>query len=120
MDVVPPIASIGALIGSPARANILTILFDGRALTATELSEAASVAPATASDTLASLSQPDCLFAKSTVGIGIIALPGVMSPKRSNRFFTLYRIVPCRYGPLHQRHRRCAKHAYAMITSQAG
>lgn len=49
MDVVPSIASIGALVGSPARANILTILFDGRALTATELSHAANVGPATTS-----------------------------------------------------------------------
>ncbi|MGI9386065.1 MAG: ArsR/SmtB family transcription factor, partial [Methyloligellaceae bacterium] len=49
MDAVPSIASIGALVGSPARANILTALFDGRALTATELSHTAGVSAATTS-----------------------------------------------------------------------
>ncbi len=46
---------IGALIGSPARALMLTELFDGRALTATELSAVAGVTPATASEHLAQL-----------------------------------------------------------------
>ncbi len=48
----PPMAKIGALIGSPVRARMLTILFDGRALTATELSNEVGVAPATASEHL--------------------------------------------------------------------
>ncbi|MEH6631791.1 MAG: winged helix-turn-helix domain-containing protein [Halopseudomonas aestusnigri] len=43
---------IGALIGSPARALMLTELFDGRALTATELASVAGVSPATASEHL--------------------------------------------------------------------
>lgn len=43
---------VGALIGSPARALILTELFDGRALTATELASVANVSPATASEHL--------------------------------------------------------------------
>lgn len=43
---------IGALIGSPARALMLTELFDGRALTATELANVAGVSPATASEHL--------------------------------------------------------------------
>lgn len=55
MDVVPSIASIAALVGSPARASILTILFDGRALTATELSHAAGVSSATTSEHLGKL-----------------------------------------------------------------
>jgi DNA-binding transcriptional ArsR family regulator len=48
----PPMSRVGALIGSPARALILTELFDGRALTATELASVASVSPATASEHL--------------------------------------------------------------------
>ena len=39
----PDIARIAALIGDPARANILTALMDGRALTASELAEEAGV-----------------------------------------------------------------------------
>jgi hypothetical protein len=38
-------AELGALLGDPARASILTALIDGRALTATELAEVAGVAP---------------------------------------------------------------------------
>ena len=49
------IAEIAALAGDPARANILTALLDGRAMTATELSFAARVTPQTASAHLAKL-----------------------------------------------------------------
>lgn len=55
MDVEPSMASVGALIGSPARASMLALLFDGRALTATELGQAAGVSPATTSEHLARL-----------------------------------------------------------------
>ena len=55
MDAEPSMASIGAMIGAPARANILAALFDGRALTATELCQGASVSPATGSEHLAKL-----------------------------------------------------------------
>ena len=53
----PQMAEIAALVGDPARANILGALFDGRALTATELSYAASVSPQTTSGHLAKLTQ---------------------------------------------------------------
>jgi len=43
------LAEVGALIGDPARANILAALMDGRALTAGELAYLAGVAPQTAS-----------------------------------------------------------------------
>jgi DNA-binding transcriptional ArsR family regulator len=46
-------AEIAALVGDPARANMLAALMDGRALTATELAGAASVQPQTASGHLA-------------------------------------------------------------------
>lgn len=48
-------AEIGALIGDPARANILAALADGRALTATELSYIARVTAQTTSGHLAKL-----------------------------------------------------------------
>jgi DNA-binding transcriptional ArsR family regulator len=51
----PDISQIGALIGDPARANILAALMDGRALTATELSDVAGVTAQTASTHLAKL-----------------------------------------------------------------
>ena len=52
-----PLSEIGALVGDPGRANILSALLDGRALTASELAWTAGVAPATASEHLAKLVQ---------------------------------------------------------------
>lgn len=51
----PDIARVAQLIGDPARANILTALMSGRALTATELAAEAGVTAATASGHLAKL-----------------------------------------------------------------
>ena len=51
----PDIAQIGALIGDPARANMLTALMSGQALTATELAGAAGITLQTASSHLAKL-----------------------------------------------------------------
>jgi len=51
----PDIASIAALIGDPARANILTALMSGKALTATELAGEAGVSAQTASSHLRKL-----------------------------------------------------------------
>jgi DNA-binding transcriptional ArsR family regulator len=50
-------AQIAALIGDPARANILAALMDGRALTATELAYAAGVSPQTTSGHLSKLTE---------------------------------------------------------------
>jgi len=55
MNVETSMASIGAMIGSPARAHMLAALFDGRAMTATELYQGASISPATGSEHLAKL-----------------------------------------------------------------
>jgi DNA-binding transcriptional ArsR family regulator len=50
-------AEVAALVGDPARANILETLLDGRAFTATELAFAARVTPPTASAHLAKLTE---------------------------------------------------------------
>lgn len=55
MKLGPDISSIAALIGDPARANILTALMNGGALTATELSVEAGVTKQTTSSHLAKL-----------------------------------------------------------------
>ncbi len=57
----PNIAEIAALIGDPARTNILAALMDGRALTATELSYVARVSPQTTSGHLAKLTMANLL-----------------------------------------------------------
>jgi DNA-binding transcriptional ArsR family regulator len=57
------IAEIAALAGDPARANILTALLDGRAMTATELAYAARVTPQTTSAHLAKLVEASLITA---------------------------------------------------------
>src|SRR6516225_9069842 len=56
MPNAPQIAEVAALVGDPARANILVALLTGRALTATELAHAAGVSPQTTSGHLGKLS----------------------------------------------------------------
>ncbi len=51
----PDISRIAALIGDPARSNMLLALMDGRALTASELADAAGITKQTASFHLARL-----------------------------------------------------------------
>jgi DNA-binding transcriptional ArsR family regulator len=55
MSAAPQIAEVAALVGDPARANILCALLGGRAITAAELACAAHVTPQTASEHLAKL-----------------------------------------------------------------
>src|ERR1700744_3259941 len=55
MKAGPDIAMVASLVGDPARANILTALLDGRALTASELAYFAGVSPQTTSGHLARL-----------------------------------------------------------------
>lgn len=60
----PVVASVAALLGDPARANMLTALMDGRALTVSELAEAAGVTLQTASGHLAKLKVANLLTAE--------------------------------------------------------
>lgn len=70
----PDIAFVAALIGDPARANMLAALMSGKALTATELAQEAGVLAQTASAHLAKLEQG-----------------GLVRPRKSGRhkYFTL-------------------------------
>jgi DNA-binding transcriptional ArsR family regulator len=54
-------AATAALVGDPARANMLAALMDGRALTAMELARAAGITPQTASGHLARLTEAGLL-----------------------------------------------------------
>jgi DNA-binding transcriptional ArsR family regulator len=55
MSNAPQIAEVAALVGDPARANMLVALLGGQALTATELAYAAGVSPQTTSGHLGKL-----------------------------------------------------------------
>ena len=60
-EAQPAVSEIAALVGNPARANILMALIDGRALTATELAYVAGVSPQTTSEHLAMLREAHLL-----------------------------------------------------------
>jgi len=60
-EAQPAVAEIAALVGNPARANMLMVLIDGRALTATELAYVAGVSPQTASEHLAKLREANLI-----------------------------------------------------------
>ncbi|MCK4203451.1 helix-turn-helix transcriptional regulator [Brucella pituitosa] len=60
----PIIASVASLLGDPARANMLTALMDGRALTVSELAAAAGVTIQTASGHLSKLDAANLLVAE--------------------------------------------------------
>jgi DNA-binding transcriptional ArsR family regulator len=53
----PDIARVAALVGDPARANMLSALMSGKSLTATDLANEAGVTPPTASSHLSKLEQ---------------------------------------------------------------
>lgn len=57
------IAMIAALVGDPARSNMLCALLDGRAMTATELAYAARVSPQTTSGHLGKLAEANLVVA---------------------------------------------------------
>ena len=61
MSEVLDIAAVAALVGDPARANMLVALLDGRALTASELAYAAHVTPQTASGHLGKLARANLI-----------------------------------------------------------
>ncbi len=60
----PYIAEIAALIGDPARTNMLTALMDGRALTVSELAEVAGITLPTASGHIARMEAAGLLAAE--------------------------------------------------------
>lgn len=59
--IAPQLAEVAQLVGDPGRANILSTLMDGRALTASELAAVAGVTPQTASSHLAKLVRRELL-----------------------------------------------------------
>lgn len=61
MSEITRMAAVAALIGDPARANMLNALMDGRALTAKELALTAHITPQTASGHLSQLTDGNLL-----------------------------------------------------------
>ena len=85
MNDGPLIASIAALIGDPGRANMLTALMDGRALTASELGGAAGITIQTASGHLARLVDAGLLAVRKQGRHRYFRLSGPDVAERSKR-----------------------------------
>lgn len=76
MKLGPDIARVAALLGDPARANMLTALMAGQALTAGELAREAGVTAQTASSHLAKLEAGGLLVRRKQGRHGYFALAG--------------------------------------------
>ncbi|UTP40281.1 winged helix-turn-helix domain-containing protein [Phenylobacterium sp. LH3H17] len=76
MRLGPDIVRIAALLGDPARANMLAALMGGQALTAGELAREAGVTPQTASSHLAKLADGGLLVARRQGRHAYFALAG--------------------------------------------
>jgi DNA-binding transcriptional ArsR family regulator len=72
----PDIALLGSLIGDPARANMLTALMSGKALTASELAAEAGITLQTASSHLAKLESSALIFRRKQGRHNYFALAG--------------------------------------------
>ncbi len=122
MKVGPDIARLAALIGDPARANMLLALMSGQALTASELAQEAGVMPQTASSHLTKLQAANLLsvekhgrhryfrIANAAVAAaieGLMVLSEAVGPKRT------------RPGPKEQALRK-ARACYDHLAGQMG
>jgi DNA-binding transcriptional ArsR family regulator len=76
MKVGPDIALVAALLGDPARANMLTALLAGQALTAGELAREAGVTPQTASAHLSRLEKGGLIIGRKQGRHSYFALSG--------------------------------------------
>ena len=76
MKAGPDIALVASLLGDPARANMLTALKDGGALTAGELARHAGITPQTASSHLAKLEAGGLVTVRRQGRHGYFALSG--------------------------------------------
>ncbi|WP_085905784.1 ArsR/SmtB family transcription factor [Kiloniella majae] len=122
MDAEPSMASIGALIGSPARSAMLALLFDGRALTATELSQAAGVSAATASEHLGKLVSGSLLICEKHGRHRYYKLAGDEVAEALEPLIHLVRHkpAPIRQVSPEQKQIRCARLCYDHMAGELG
>ncbi len=76
----PSIASVAALIGDPARANMLAALMSGRALTAGELAREAGIAAPPPAATSPACARPGWCWSRRRAATAMCASPGRRSP----------------------------------------
>jgi DNA-binding transcriptional ArsR family regulator len=99
MTSPPSLARIGALIGNPARANVLIALVDGGALTATELAFAAGVSPQTTSGHLAEFTRAGLLTRRKQGRHIYYALASPLVGGMVEAILAVAAQAPCPRGP---------------------
>jgi DNA-binding transcriptional ArsR family regulator len=102
MEAGPRIAFVAALIGDPARANMLMALMDGRALTASELAGTGGITLQTASGHLAKLVEAGLLAVRKQGRHRYFSLPGADVAEALEGLMGLAQrtgAVPTRTGP---------------------
>jgi DNA-binding transcriptional ArsR family regulator len=97
--VAPLLAEVAQLVGDPGRANILSTLMDGRALTASELAAIAGVKPQTASSHLARLVQGELLAVEKRGARRFYRLATPLVAQMLEGIMTLAAAGPPRFRP---------------------
>jgi DNA-binding transcriptional ArsR family regulator len=118
----PNIATVAALIGDPGRANMLTSLLDGRALTASELSQAGGVTLQTTSGHLARMVEAGLLTVRKQGRHRYFALSGNDVADALEALMGLAQrtgAVPVRTGPSHDALRE-ARLCYDHLAGERG
>ena len=100
MSEVLDIAAIAALVGDPARANMLCALLDGRALTASELAYAAHITPQTASGHLGKLAKASLIVPAQQGRHRYYRLAGVHVAAMMESISAVSAIAPPRLRPI--------------------
>jgi len=122
MEGVNEVAEVAALVGDPARANILCALLDGRALTASELAFSAGITPQTASGHLSKLSNAKLLTQVKQGRHRYFRLAGPRVGRMLEGIMDVAAMSPPRYRPyskLEQKWRR-ARTCYDHLAGQLG
>lgn len=122
MKFGPDIARVAALLGDPARANMLTALMGGQALTAGELAREAGVTPQTASSHLAKLQTGGLVTCRRQGRYGYFALAGAHVAETLEQLTELADRTGCqrvRTGPKDPEMRR-ARVCYDHLAGDAG
>ena len=121
MSQVLDIAAVAALVGDPARANILCALLDGRALTASELAYAAHISPQTASGHLGKLSAAGLIVPAQQGRHRYFRLAGAHVAAMLESITAVVAIAPPRFRPIRiDDAMRQARMCYDHIAGQLG
>ena len=121
MSEVLDIAAIAALVGDPARANMLCALLDGRALTASELAYAAHITPQTASGHLGKLAKASLIVPAQQGRHRYYRLAGVHVAAMMESISAVSAIAPPRLKPIRiDDTMRQARMCYDHIAGQLG